>query len=398
MNARTLVRFELVAASALTGLLGAVVVYASGVRLGLDRFSPLAQLWTIWALCSASVTFGLQHWTIRSIRLGASVRSLRYTAGPWLAVGSTGVALIGLVMNEQWFDGHRLYAGLTGVIFAATGANGIARGLAATEENVTSLAVLIVGENAIRAVLLVPLLMLDSDPIWYGLALLAGFAVVLRPTDSNVSEGRTMAMPAGTRMMVGTSTVGFLSYAVMFGSPLLIGAAGFSSSSISGLFLVMALARVPFVMVLGLLPHLANEFESAIHASGVGALIRLRRNVAGGAFVGALIVWGVAEAIAGPTVGRLFGTNVEFSATVYAWVGAASVLSLGGLVLSILAVAIGRTTELLVIWSIPLVIAGFVIPFGLLDTVEQISIGLAVTEAAVLGLLVGLVGHSQGAR
>lgn len=396
-------RGELLAASLLTGLLGAATVYASELHLGLDAFTPLAQLWTFWALFAASVTFGVQQWVIRSIIARSDQREVFRRLLWRLAPGSVVVAAGSALMADHWFDGDERFAVLCGLLVIGTGVNGYGRGFTAATGSIRRLALLIVGENVIRFALLLPLVVLDADIAWYGVGLLAGFAinvVALPPKHiSDAAGDDATAGTAGGADLLTAGAVGLISYATIFGGPLLLGPADVPSSAVSALFLVVTLARIPFIVVLGLLPRVALQLEVLTAEGRLDELGRFLRRVATAVVVGAAVVGGAAAVAAQPTVARLLGTRDEFGGSVYALVGSASILALGSLVFSMALLAVRRRRWLVATWAMPVAVAGIALGAGWLTSVERLAWTLLGVEAVLVAVLaIGVTRGAAGVR
>lgn len=391
-------RLELVAASVLTGVFGAITIYASEWRIGLEGFAPLAQLWTFWALFSASVTFSVQQWVIRSMLDGAALGSITLALLRRLVPLATAVGVVCLLLADVWFSGSASFAALCAALVLGTGANGVGRGAAAAAGATRRLAVLVLGENLIRLALLVPLLAFDASPVWYGLALLAGFGVNLLSARHPHRSGPDTAgddTSARSGSLATAGLVGLIGYATMFGGPLLLAIGGESDAAVSALFLVVTLARVPFVVTLGLLPRVALHLEQ-LSLSGESAAVRhFSFRVASAAGVAAVIVGVVALGIADATVGRLFGTRGEFGGVVYALVGGSSMLALSALILTMALLAERRHRLLGLIWSIPVVVAAGALAVGELATVERLSWGLLVVEIVLVLVMVAAVSRGS---
>ncbi len=387
-------RFELLAASLATGVIGAGVIFASEATLGLESFAPLAQLWTLWALFSASITFGVQQWVIRSVTAGVSSTAVVAQLARRLAPTSLAVGALAAVMVDPWFGGEWGYVALTAALVWATGFNGEGRGRAAAHDDVRALALLIVGENLIRAVLLVPLVLIDATPVWYGVALLAGFAIVGLPRMRRHAIESGHERSGDSSALVIAAIVGLVSYATMFGGPLLLAPRGVDEAAISALFLVITLARIPFVVVLGLLPRVAVSLEGLTATGRRDEVGRVGRRVVVSAAAGAAVVGGAALLLAEATFGAWWDTNDIFGGGTYAAIGAASVLSLGALVLSMAAIATDRSTALAAVWALPVAVAAVGVASGWLDSVDRLAGALLAVESVVLVALAAILGST----
>ncbi len=206
---------------------------------------------------------------------------------------------------------------------------------------------------------------------------------VPRPTRRSAGRGASAA-PVG---LVVTGTVGLIGYATMFGGPLLLGPAGVEPAAISALFLVITLARIPFIVVLGLLPRVAVHLELLVTDDEPHELRRFAVGVSAGALGASLVVGSTALIAADRSVGRLLDTSDQFGGDVYALVGAASVLSLGSLVVSMALVAQQRNATLLIIWLVPLIAAGVGLVWGWFSSVEGLAVWLIAIELVMLASL-----------
>ena len=92
------------AAALVTGIAGAVTLIVSQRHLGLDVMAPLAQLWTIWAVMAAGLTFSFQQWAaIHPVRLGALLERDHRRIGVAIALLAVAVGLVGAIWQEQLF-------------------------------------------------------------------------------------------------------------------------------------------------------------------------------------------------------------------------------------------------------------------------------------------------------
>lgn len=382
-------RLELVIASAITGVLGAAVVYVSEAKLGLKRFTPLAQLWTLWALCSASITFGVQHWVIQALKSGSDRRKVSTRLTQWLFPLALAVGFLAYAMSDIWFNGDEGFVVLTALLVCATGLSGLGRGHAAAVNDIRLLSILIVGENLIRFALLAPLVWFGSEPIWFGIALLAGFAANLM-TPVRRHGGIAMQLefePIGAGSIFVTALVGLVSYATMFGGPLVLGATAISDDAISAVFLVFNLARVPYVLTLGLLPSATAHLTSLVMNGEHDRVTRFVNRVVLVALAAASLGALVALPIAGLALGPLLGTNEQFGGPVWALISASSIISLGSLLISMALITVGRLRSLIAVWTLPVVgavgalVTGFVSSIGVL---AWALLGLNLTVLACL--------------
>lgn len=382
----------LIVASVLTGVFGAATILLSERQLGLQAFAPLAQLWTLWALFAASITFGVQQWVIRLGPTDADLPTiLRSIAWPIVA-SSAVVLLIAGLMITPWFNDNWALGIMTVGLVIGTAANGLGRGLTAVAEDTNRLAIIVVGENAIRLVLLVPLLVFDAGATWFGVALLAGFGInviafkapVTRSARAaSTSSSRSESSGEHARTLLLASAVGLIGYATMFGGPLLLAAGGGSDEEVSAFFLVVTLARVPFIALLGLLPKVASDLERLALTGATSTLRSWRIRITFGVVTGAVLVGAVALVLADRIFGRVLHTRGIIDNSVYAMVGAASTLALGSLLFTMFHLARRSYHALLGAWSIPVVAVTISLWLGWVDDAASLAWWLIVVESAI---------------
>ena len=112
-----------------------------------------------------------------------------------------------------------------------------------------------------------------AHAVWFAFALLAGFLVVVGPT---VPSPASPATASGVGALSAAAAAGFLAYAFMFGSPLLLAAAGGSAAEVSALFLVLAGVRIPFLVLQAVVPQLAVGLAASADLPGKPATTRRR--------------------------------------------------------------------------------------------------------------------------
>ncbi len=372
--------------SVLTGVIAAATVYWTQAELGLARFAPLAQLWTLWALSGASVGFGLQQWTARQLVDGSSpIEVLRRAAlvaiGPGLLVSALAIVLV-----DDWFEGHLAFVPLAGAVVAGAGLAGHARGVAAARDSMSLFVTVTIGENLIRLLVLVALVLTDAGLTWYGVGLVAGFAIV--PLAWGGSDSSTEAMQASRPWLA--AMIGAIGYATVFGAPLLLGAAKAADETVSAVFLVFSIARVPFVVAMGVLPFLTVWSESLLLKGDGRTLVPVALRSARLAGAVAVVVAAVAWVVAEPTFGELLGTNETVGREVWALVGAASVLAVTAQALTIVGLAFRDRRGLLAIWMFPVAVGLVAAVTSAVTSAVHVAIGVAVIE---LVLVVALVLH-----
>lgn len=366
-----------------TGALGAVALIIAQRHLDLEAFAPLAQLWTIWAVLAAGFTFSFQQWAAvqdvnrRSLLPGGA--GSRLLVG-LLLLGLAILVLTGITREVIFQSPSMVWPIAAALLPMGTAFNGVRRGQLARHRLRRHLAGVIAGENAIRLAVTLVLVGLDAEPEWFAVAVLAGFAVVIGPTrgTSAISEAPDQV---GRATLGAAATAGFLAYAFMFGSPLLIALAGASATEVSALFLVLTGVRMPFIVLQAVVPQLAVSLAASPDRSG--SIAKVRRTIvvfatlgtAAGAF-GGLVLGDL-------IIGSVFGIRGDVTAAAYALLAGSSVLAASALVATVVLVVEGRNRRILVAWGLPAVSAIAVTLTGTIDQTVTLATWLLLAHASV---------------
>lgn len=371
-------------AALLTGAAGALSLILAQRYLGLDAFAPLAQLWTIWAVCAAGLTFSFQQWAAiyeidRSTILPGH---LHQRVLVWL-VGAGAVAFVVVYTGrDRLFHSTEVIWPIAAALLpVGTAYNGIRRGQLARRRQRGGLATVIFGENAIRLIVSVAFIAVGASAPWFALALLSGFVVILGPVGRPVTDANGDGGESGVASLGAAAAAGFLAYAFMFGSPILLTLAGGTAVDVSALFLVLTGVRMPFVVLQAVVPQLAESLSSA--PDQAGRVRHVRRIVAISAILGS-----IAAAIAGYVlgdlvIGQVFGIRGEIEPSTYGLLAAASVLSACSLVATVILVVQGRTWRIAAAWGIPALSAIVMTATGLIVSPNALALWLLVAHATV---------------
>jgi hypothetical protein len=375
-----------VGAALTTGVLGVVTLVLAQQALGLEEFAPLAQLWTLWAVLAAAFTFSFQQW--------AAVQNVDRTSmlpGGTATRPLVGLLLLGLAiflttaaLRETIFGSSSMvWPAAAAVLPIGTAFNGVRRGQMARYRQPRGLAAVIAGENAIRLVVTVALVAIDARPGWFALALLSGFLVVFGPTPG-VSAVVDEPDRAGMAALGASATAGFLAYAFMFGSPLLLALAGGEPSAVSALFLVLTGVRLPFIVLQAVVPQLAVTLATS--ADRARSLANVRRATALTAVVGTLTGVAVGYALGDITIGTVFSIRGEITALTYGLLAGASVMSACALIATVALVVERRSRRILLAWGIPAVGAVFTTASGVIADPTALATWLLAAQATVVVL------------
>jgi hypothetical protein len=371
-------------AALVTGALGAVTLIVAQRFLGLEAFAPLAQLWTMWAVLAAGFTFSFQQWAAvhdvgRSTLLtgadGARVRLV-------LLAISVGLLVITTLGRDVIFHSDSMaWPIAAGVLPLGTALNGVRRGQLARHRQRAGLAAVIAGENVVRLIVTGVLVALDASAVWFTLALLAGFVVVLGPTPGRSADISEPGTGRGIGTLGAAAAAGFLAHAFMFGSPILLTLAGGSANAVSALFLVLAGVRMPFVVLQAVVPQLAVSLAAA--PDPAVAIRRTRSRIVIIGLAAAVAAAAAGYVLGDAVIGTVFGIRGEVSAESFALLGAASVMSASALVATVLLVVEGRSRRIIFSWGVPALSAVVVTMSGLISDTNWLAVWLCSAQATV---------------
>ena len=419
---------ELVVASAITGVAAAGFVVLGERALGLAAFAPIAQLWTIWSVSAAALLFAYQQWAI-AVGIGAPQRVDRAQRnhgrhqfrGPLLlAAGVTATVWLAAVVARSALFHHDglFWPSAAALVVAATAAAGVVRGRLAVSHRHRLLAVVIAGDNVVRLLAAMALVALGAGVTSYGAAMVAGYAVLVlgllprplddqragdgseRETTDSIDTGGTPAgagAPVGdgsrraatatataTATLTSAALAGLLSHLALAGPPLLLALNGASPETVSVLFVVLTAVRLPHLLLQAGAPRAGVVFQRWSDEGDHGQLARARAVTAGSTLV-LVVVGGVVGAAAGdPVVGRLFDIAGRVDALTYGLLAAASVLSVGAAFATVLLVAEGRNSGLVIRWAGVVVAAAAIGRAFEVTTLRPLAVGLVVLHLAVL--------------
>ena len=355
--------------SAVSGLL-AYVFFALVTRaLGAEAAAPVAVLWTYWSFAAAALTFPLQHWAVRAVVAaggeGPVRRALPSIAGLTLLVALLAGTATWLIRDDLFHRGGWSFPLLVVAVTMGSAFLGIVRGILTVRDRLTEVGLVLVAENALRCVLAAVLIAGDvTASRYYGVALAAG-ALVGFAWPSVLRLGTTGPADQGwLRFVAGASGGQVISQAVLTGGPVALALLGGTPAQVTGLFVALALFRAPYTLVLGVVSPATGILTRLVVAEKHAAIRRVLAGIVAATALGvglaAVIGW-----FAGPALLRLvFGASVDVSAEVCLLTAAGSALSLGTLLLSLVAMANDRSHTTLRSWLVAAVAAGVTIGVG----------------------------------
>ena len=378
------------AAAVLAGSQAVVVLIVSKTALSDDDFTPVAQLWAMWAVVAASLNFGCQQWA--AVR-PAGVSMLFEPSGRRLATAllavSVGVTASAYSVRVTLFDDASPWWPLVaGLLPIGTALVGLERGELARLGEHGWLATVIAVENTLRLLATLALAALGAPAPWYGAALLLGFATAFLRRPGVRHTARVELRP-----LVVASTAGLSSHALLFGSPILLSLSGGSNDDVVGLFVVLAAVRAPFVLLQGLVPRIAVRFGAR-----PDRLVASTRIIVGVGLVAASLAAVTGTVLGDPVVGSLFDVRGEIPRAVYGLLGAAACLGVTVTVVTVRLVAASHVRPLVLAWSLPLLATTVAVLTGSLAGPTALSLWIVTAHVVVVVVVVVVLTGVAGGR
>jgi O-antigen/teichoic acid export membrane protein len=349
---------SLTVASVVNGAAAYAVVVVAGRGLDTPGFAAFSVAWSVWALCVAVLVFPVQHWIIwRSALDGGTARVRR--ALPRV------LGLVAVVLLLLWLAGSsdRLFPrgegwGLLLVLIGGTSAVlGLGRGALAALGRYRDVAWVLGGENVLRLLALVGVLLISSDPqvavltLAFGVLVLVPFTPNLRFGGGDESGGVRVFAELGA--LAGATAVAQVlvqfppAYAEWLGEP---------PQVVAALFATFSLGRAPLLVLLAVSTRLMDPFTRFFTRppEEVRPVLRVVLLV----LAGGVVVTAVLSYLIGPQVVALFfGPERALDRLETALVGSGLALAAIG-VLTTLGLMAKRSNRLAVgYWLIALAIA-----------------------------------------
>jgi hypothetical protein len=365
-------------------------------------------LWTYWAFAGAALPFPLQHWLARHLATdgapGVRAAAARVAAGVTAVALASGLAA--WVVREQLFGRtDAWFPVLVGLVALGSALMGVVRGVAAGHGRFRVVAVSLVAENALRALIAVGLLVAGvDDPVAFGLALAAGPAVAAfwwRPWRGDSGEGVPPGAPSAgaTSGLTSSAAAQLVAQTVLTGAPVLLALSGGSPAAVTSLFAVLALFRAPYLVALGAVPQLT--VAAARRTAGGRRPLPVTASAVGAGALGVALLVGVAAGVAArvgpPAVRAVFGPTVLVSSGAAAAVAAGCALAVVNLLLTVLALAQDRAAGALAAWGAAVAVAAAAAAALSLSSPTELALGsfLAAEAAAVVALAVASLRPGQ---
>lgn len=400
MRLRTRDTTALAAGSLVTGLL-AYVFFATATRaLGPVAASPVTVLWTYWSLAAAAFTFPVQHWIARTAAAydEGVVRRALPRIGAVVAATSALVGVLSWLAGDVLFRRDQaVFAVLMVGVTAGSGLTGVARGTLTARRQFSSVAVMMVAENAVRWLAALVLIVADvKEPVAFGLCLVAGHLVAfcwpssLRLASANTPDAT--GSPLG--FLSGAASGQLLGQVMLTGGPVVLALRGGSAAEVTALFAALALFRAPYILALGLVAQLTGRLTTMVVGGQRAALRRVQVVVVTSTMIAAALAALVGATI-GPALVRLvFGEDVSLGVAPTVLVAVGSVVALANLVTTVLVLALNRAGAVARAWSLGAVAAAAVLAAADMDDLEQTC--WAFLAAQLMAFAVLLVEEFQG--
>lgn len=386
----------LAVASVFAGV-GALVFILVGTRsLGLDNFAPVSHLWTLWAISYSVVTFSTQQAVIRGHRSG---QKLRWTSIVLPALVTSAVATpVFILRSQQLFASTSVWWPLAGAVIPfGSLVTGFARGKLAAQGDTSGLAIVVGGENALRALIAVLFMALELEAVWFPLAIIGGFVaagvgLVRKAVLSPDVEGTNGLTTTGTdvRLNIAASVAGLCSHVVLVLAPSLLALSAVPPHRVSAVFIVLALFRAPYQLILGLGPRLSREMIHRLPSLQIGKLRQVSTRFIGVTTLVAVILAVPAGLVGDGLISPMFQLETLLQPADHSLAAVLTIFAIASIVLTMALYALEEATTLLVIWPM-LTITGLGIVSVLAPGVTGALTVLLLTELMIaVSLTIGM--------
>lgn len=373
----------------LNGAFAIAAMWLAGRTLGLVPFEALAQLWTIWGLVAVGVTFAFQQWevsrnlglpTSRRLRVPSDVR-LGLLVACIVVLVPTAVFRVPVFGSSSW-----VWPLAAATLPVGTAVTGMAYATLARAGRLRGLAVVMAAENGARLLVTGALVSLGAPPVAFAVTIPAGFLVSLLPLVVTQASRRSAAKATSIEVghlpalaMIGSST-----NLLVFGGPLLLGAAGGQAALVSALFLVLIIPRVPLLLVNALVPAVIVASTASVTA---GNAARVRRwvvllSASGGGLV--VLLGPLAYTAADPIAATLFQVGGRFEPSTYGLLAVAVVLVLTATVTNPLLIALGHLKAVATTWAVVVISGATLTATGTLADPVLLATWMSFCAAAVV--------------
>jgi hypothetical protein len=384
----------LLVGAALNGAFASLAMWMAGRALGLEPFEALAQLWTIWGLTATGLAFAFQQWEVaRNVGIGPGYRrQVPNEVKVALIAIAVVVLAITVVLRVRIFgSGSWVWPLAAATLPIGTAITGMGYATVARTGRLSRLAAVMALENGVRLLLTGILVLAGAPALLFALTIPIGFLVSLIPvlTTAVVQGADDDRRAVSAAQLPELAFIGFAKTFLVFGGPLLLGAAGGEAAVVSTLFLVLIIPRVPFLLVNALVPTVIVHANEAVVG---GRPDRVRRWVMLLAALGAcssLLGGGFGYLTLDPVAEVLFAAGGQLNRLVYGLLGAAVGFALVTSLTNPLLIALSRTRLVTVSWAL-VVLSGVLLTLaGTIADPVSLTAWMLVCAAAVLLIHLG---------
>lgn len=341
----------------LSGLFAYVFFLTATRTLGDEGGAALAVLWAYWNMAAAFLSFPLQHWIDRTCAAeghGGSVRAALPQIAAVVGLISVASGVGAWLLHDQLFGSASAgYPIALGAVTAGLGLGGVVRGLLASTGRHRAVVGELIAENLARAVSALAIAGLGWSPDLFAWALAAGALVSLLPIGDARFEGPVVEARGSVLGFLGDiAGASLLSQLVLTGSPIILQLMGASPGVVTATFSALAIARVPYLVALGVVTQLTSVLTGWYLDARLDLLRRARMTTAGLTLAAASVAAPVAAWLGNDVLRLIYDLDTQLSDGSLASIGAGTCLAIGNLVLGLVLVARGVGRPVVVAWLV----------------------------------------------
>lgn len=169
---------------------------------------------------------------------------------------------------------------------------------------------------------------------------------------------------------------------------MLLAAAGGAPAEVTALFAGLALFRAPYTLALGLVSQLTERLTVLVVRGDREALQRFRLGVVGATLGAAVLGAGIGYWVGPPLMELVFGDGVRLPGGLTLLIAVGTVFALANLVLTVTALARGRTAALVRAWVVGCAPGAMFFWLSPMSALDRTTWAFAVVEAAAFCWLV----------
>ncbi len=361
MRARLRDTQALAVGSAVGGVLAYLFFVLVTRSLGAKAAAPVSVLWTYWSFSAAALTFPVQHWIARSVAAHRSEGAVRVALPRVAAAVAVAGAVSGVLAwlgRESLFHSPALWFPLLVVwVTLGSGFIGVVRGGLTARHRFSSVAWALVGDNALRCLAAMTLIVLGTyGSLSFGVCLALGSLIGFAwPSSFRFSAEGSEGDHDSPLAFLGAAAGGqLIGQAILTGGPVLLALSGGSPEEVTALFAALALFRAPYTVALGLVSQLTGRLTTFVVERDHASLGRVRHTIFWATGV-VVVIAAALGAVVGPwLLPLIFGENVTIDWLPSMLVAIGSALALSNLVITISIMAQSRSQAIARAWGVAL--------------------------------------------